>query len=453
MVIHRMSAIFRRAKLTIIAACGEHADAGLPGVSAIRSKEQGLFCHRPSQSGLVLSLPTLSQALEDTHWKSRAWRFQEQMLSRRCLYFTERETFFTCTHEYREACQIHGSPQTACPVPYVALSEGDRATSMLARRQRLAAGHKLDYPDYASIVEEFTTKGLSLATDRLPAFLGFMPSFVRAEHCVTGIPARFIAEALTWYFVEIHTTASKRIPKDSARNRTFASLPSWSWAFWEGPVGFWCRLPNDAKLFTYTKLTPEYTEGKPNGRAYEVLGIEDSSSPDHLHTTVLPPTSACLTPIGSTPSKSKTAAAIASLMYAETSGPGIPLLKLRTVCLRCRLHKLHEPKQFWTHSCHYVTTVGYNPRDCFAGLVQVPPYHVVKGLPDHLYDIIVIGGIYDRVVTSEMLERRSSIHALVVIPKGRHFERIGFAEFHELEWANMVAANLVDRRWVDIVIK
>ncbi|KAF2175368.1 hypothetical protein K469DRAFT_535481, partial [Zopfia rhizophila CBS 207.26] len=81
--------------LTIVAAYGDNADAGLPGVSDIPRKRQ----QRSTQFRnfkLTTTPRNAFQALLDSPWYSRGWTFQELLLSGRLLAFTEEQMLFLC---------------------------------------------------------------------------------------------------------------------------------------------------------------------------------------------------------------------------------------------------------------------------------------------------------------------------------------------------------------------
>ena len=86
----RMGSIYSKALFTIIAAAGDHANSGLPGVER-GSREQ-------VQKGLklgdcelltVIDVRNKPSGIDDTIWAERAWTFQERMLSNRVLVFSE----------------------------------------------------------------------------------------------------------------------------------------------------------------------------------------------------------------------------------------------------------------------------------------------------------------------------------------------------------------------------
>lgn len=92
-----MDAVYGSAVLTIAATSGKNADAGLAGgqtemraFTQLVERIQGLFlANRP---------PTFDKAIGQSSWNTRAWTFQERILSSRVLYVADARCFFTCRH-------------------------------------------------------------------------------------------------------------------------------------------------------------------------------------------------------------------------------------------------------------------------------------------------------------------------------------------------------------------
>ena len=91
-------AIYSSAFVTIAAASGSHADAGLAGVSRPRDVAQrtalidGLRYSIPMTGYMsVISDPALV-------WNSRGWTFLEKVLSKRLLVFTGYQVYFQCSN-------------------------------------------------------------------------------------------------------------------------------------------------------------------------------------------------------------------------------------------------------------------------------------------------------------------------------------------------------------------
>ncbi|KAF5965910.1 hypothetical protein FBULB1_11988 [Fusarium bulbicola] len=97
-----MDLIYERAWLTVVAACGHDANARLPGVQeGTRHGSYNTFEIVPGvEMGIVTGLDAL---LQHSVYNSRAWTFQEQVLSRRVLYFVDNKVFYRCrTAEHAE---------------------------------------------------------------------------------------------------------------------------------------------------------------------------------------------------------------------------------------------------------------------------------------------------------------------------------------------------------------
>ncbi|KAF2629949.1 HET-domain-containing protein, partial [Macroventuria anomochaeta] len=94
-----MDKIYGGAELTIVAAAGSDNDYGLPGVSTNRQADQ------LQESGPVVHLGDIQivridgsprKSIQSGTWATRAWTYQEAILSQRLLYFTDREIYFEC---------------------------------------------------------------------------------------------------------------------------------------------------------------------------------------------------------------------------------------------------------------------------------------------------------------------------------------------------------------------
>ncbi|OCL12173.1 hypothetical protein AOQ84DRAFT_285710, partial [Glonium stellatum] len=90
-----MSTVYESAVLTIIAASGSNADAGLPGV---RHGTRNSIQHFERIDGLnlasTLEFPNL--CAEESYKNSNGWKLQESALSKRFLVFTDHQVYFRC---------------------------------------------------------------------------------------------------------------------------------------------------------------------------------------------------------------------------------------------------------------------------------------------------------------------------------------------------------------------
>lgn len=172
--IAKMDQIYASAEVTIVAAAGEGPDYGLPGVSKTPRRTQ------PSavvgKHYLVSSLRTPRDVVMSSKWASRAWTFQEAMLSRRVLFFTDDQVLFECA-------SMHCQETVRMPL---AADHQEWSASM----GRECDGTRIFPPngpgrfatDILERVCEYTTRNLSHPSDNLNALLGVFNSFADEQH-------------------------------------------------------------------------------------------------------------------------------------------------------------------------------------------------------------------------------------------------------------------------------
>ncbi|CAG9937298.1 unnamed protein product [Clonostachys rosea f. rosea IK726] len=244
-MIQSMDDVYDHAAVTLIAASGSNADAGLRGVSYRDGRPINSFTIIDDGITEHLSIcpPSLGEEVRASVWNTRGWTFQEQALSQRCLYFTPEELFFNCIKlQWREAYALEsidpktklemrtGPPwwnrklrQDLDPTPYRYL--GDLTGSLTMK-------------DYQAAVQDYSRKTLSFPEDVLHAFEGVVNRFNKCTpfgslslEQTQGIPVHLFHKGLLWFPSE---EAHRRI----CPNIEGARFSSWSWASWEGPVEF-----------------------------------------------------------------------------------------------------------------------------------------------------------------------------------------------------------------------
>ncbi len=121
-LISDMASIYSGALATIIAASGENARSGLPGVN----KNSRVLENLLEISGTCLYLTyrrPLNITMNESIYNTRGWTFQERLLSRRCIYFTDTQIFFECREqlysEDRFGKQTDTYPHAAEPSGYL----------------------------------------------------------------------------------------------------------------------------------------------------------------------------------------------------------------------------------------------------------------------------------------------------------------------------------------------
>jgi len=95
----KMTKIYGNAMATIAAVAGTDPTHGLPGVSTVRPRTPGHQLVGRVGSRLLASGPIngkQEKAVESSVWETRAWTFQEAILSPRIFYFSDLEVSFSC---------------------------------------------------------------------------------------------------------------------------------------------------------------------------------------------------------------------------------------------------------------------------------------------------------------------------------------------------------------------
>jgi hypothetical protein len=92
-LINKMGLIYSCATLTVIAAAGENPEYGLPGVGTTKRKHATTIL---VGSKLFAISRDVQRELAASKWNSRGWTYQEALLSRRRLVFTDSQIYFQC---------------------------------------------------------------------------------------------------------------------------------------------------------------------------------------------------------------------------------------------------------------------------------------------------------------------------------------------------------------------
>lgn len=236
--INSMASIFGNATVTIIAALGEDANFGLPGlqgVSTARNHSQQIFPLR-SPAGHIKIIQGGNQTFNShpEHWINRGWTFQEHFFSRRCLIFDHSGVSWECHcsnfKEEVDVCRkrmqgrLDGSTRLHSPFPFLS--------------------------SYAKTVGEYGERIFTRPEDALAAFAGITTVFSQTFFggFICGLPALFLDLSLCWHTVQ-YSRCERRKPSDGS-NPTVSGLPSWSWIGWRGSI--YCDLWSDNE--TYANL-------------------------------------------------------------------------------------------------------------------------------------------------------------------------------------------------------
>jgi hypothetical protein len=248
-LISEMASIYNRALVTIVAASGDNAGCGLPGVSG-NSRVLPNLVEIPGTNVHLMDRRPLDQILDNSTYNTRGWPFQERLLSRRCLYFTDTQVFLECQkHSYSE-----DRPEIKVEVD----SDETRnpKSGNLINRNLIDFGNPLASKEYrqmlrySKIVEEYRHKKFTFVNDVLNAFAGIEAALVHlcGWTMVYGLPEQLLDRALLWEPEGDTTPLSMGTPELGFRDSEF---PSWSWSAWSGGICYNEWTASDLQVLHY----------------------------------------------------------------------------------------------------------------------------------------------------------------------------------------------------------
>ncbi|KAN0110061.1 hypothetical protein V8E51_006448 [Hyaloscypha variabilis] len=199
-----MDAVYSLSFLTIVAAAGDNANAGLSPYKCLRLNPKVSF-HLETISGnnfvTSLSPKIAAEAITKSKWATRGWTLQEYVLSKRVVGLWA-EDFGLNLSSFSDSWP-------GWDLPLYRFSQASKSVS------RQYTGN------YPLLVAQYVRRDLTKEGDVLNAFLGILS---RLEDVIGthfwGLPSKQFGSALLW-----STDMSFPIKRIS-------SFPSWSWAGW-----------------------------------------------------------------------------------------------------------------------------------------------------------------------------------------------------------------------------
>ncbi|KAF3046057.1 hypothetical protein E8E12_010737 [Didymella heteroderae] len=220
---YSMDTIYGNAELTICAADGVDASTGLVAMRPPATMTSPTAADCGPGVRLMITRPP-EMYIQASKWNTRAWTFQERILSRRCLIFINGRVYYQC-----------------------------RATGMSEDiyADREGAGWSLDLVDaplqmwkqlsdrsfwvYMNVARLYSSRQLTHLKDISAAFSGIanMMECTMSAPFAFGLPTSHFDLALLWRHPG---TVNRRIPRGSDETSDYNGLqfPSWSWMGWTG---------------------------------------------------------------------------------------------------------------------------------------------------------------------------------------------------------------------------
>ncbi|KAF2836990.1 HET-domain-containing protein, partial [Patellaria atrata CBS 101060] len=92
--IRKMDIIYQHAQATLLGAAGKNATYGLPGAGTRCRKTQRAV--EMGQHKLFSTFARPETVIKQSTWMTRGWTYQEAMLSKRRIFFTDEQVYFEC---------------------------------------------------------------------------------------------------------------------------------------------------------------------------------------------------------------------------------------------------------------------------------------------------------------------------------------------------------------------
>ena len=200
--------VYARATLTLVAGSGKDANAGLPGVRLeSRTFHQEIEHIKPDLRLMVAHLA--EDYISTSQWDSRAWTYQERMLSRRCLIFSNGRIYFQCRRA--TYCEDIEMPAKAG----WSLNSIDMPTRIF---------NQPPFLQFTSAVELYTQREMTNSNDILGAFEEVKLVLEKRidSRIFFGAVEDMVDSSLVW--------------ESSKRLRHRPNFPTWSWAGWKAEI-------------------------------------------------------------------------------------------------------------------------------------------------------------------------------------------------------------------------
>ncbi|RSL65115.1 hypothetical protein CEP51_013033 [Fusarium floridanum] len=249
--LRHMHTVYANAEVTLVAAAGTGPSAGLPGAPGDSQRFQqpsaivsghALVCIPPDPTHHIRSASA---------WATRGWTFQEGLLARRRLFFSDYEVSYECRDMLcREALRLPRSMERAM----------SGRVPRLMDPQWMYKPYKLpgmrsddDGTSLFDLLAAYSVRKLSLPSDALNAMLGIFQQLGEKEcrpiYHICGVPILYQSDqsATAWIYPPTPDGFIKglcwRLQQPARRRLEF---PSWSWTGWYGVVKNGDAVPWDS---------------------------------------------------------------------------------------------------------------------------------------------------------------------------------------------------------------
>ena len=168
--------------------------------------------------------------IQNSDWSTRAWTFQEGVLSKSLLFISDQQIYFQCRSAYYTEDFIGEHDRTG-------LSSG--AINPFEREiTEIQDAYSPKFNIYESLVKDYSNRQLSYHSDALNAFTGIIGAIQRLFEWqfISSLPEEVFDLSILWRPM-MSISSRPRISMQS--HSSFAcTTPTWCWTSWEGDI-YW----------------------------------------------------------------------------------------------------------------------------------------------------------------------------------------------------------------------
>ncbi|KAM0257446.1 hypothetical protein ACHAQJ_004393 [Trichoderma viride] len=216
--INKMVSIYSNAFITITASDGVDADSGLPGLGGLTEPRLAIQVIHTFRPGIQI-VECLTES-KSTKWRTRGWTYQEDVFSRRQIFFEGGWVRWVCqSDKWAEVGEKNGA-------------QVDGQIGSVASMEEAMSSPIPDPYVLWNMIGAYNMRDLTYPEDALSGFAGILSSFgINFDGgFISGLPAAMFYIAILW---QTRDPLTRRRAKGSGAN---VCLPSWSWIGWKGTL-------------------------------------------------------------------------------------------------------------------------------------------------------------------------------------------------------------------------
>ncbi|KAK9423439.1 putative Heterokaryon incompatibility protein-domain-containing protein [Seiridium unicorne] len=230
-----MGTIYHGALAVIVPLDSNDSDDGFPRVRADSRRSHQLSLHFRQGKYLRQKLPRLVEAISTARWNRRGWTFQEKILSRRRIYFTEHQVHFSCgkmvcCEAWHDETYFHNNPEEEDTITMFPPNQED---DYFTKHDRMGA--------FEGLVDQYLGRKLTGPEDILNAFSGILDMLKQhrfPDGFCQALPKEDFRMSLLWRQIDegnevICDGRVRRSLDQTTRRKSETQLPSWSWIGWK----------------------------------------------------------------------------------------------------------------------------------------------------------------------------------------------------------------------------